>query len=224
VTVYARLVERHGLAPSHELLLAAVPGGARVLDVGCAEGYLARELRRRGCAVVGLEGDPAAAAAAREWCDEVVAGDVEDPAVRARVAGPFDRVLLGDVLEHLRDPAAVLRWSRGLLAPGGRAVVSLPNVAHWTARRQLVRGRFPREDHGLFDRTHLHFFTRATARALVEEAGLAVVAEAFAPAPLPLESRVPPLGRVRPALVRRWPELLALQVVLTCAPAAQASG
>jgi 2-polyprenyl-3-methyl-5-hydroxy-6-metoxy-1,4-benzoquinol methylase len=141
-----------------------------VLDVGCAEGYLVRELKGRGCAVVGLEADPAAAAAARAWCDEVVEGDAEDDAVRARVAGPFDRVLFGDVLEHLRDPAAVLRWSRGVLAPGGRAVVSLPNVAHWTARRQLARGRFPREDHGLFDRTHLRFFTRATARSLAAEA------------------------------------------------------
>ncbi len=225
MTLYGALVERHGLAPSHELLLAAVSAGASVLDVGCAEGYLARELKARGAAaVVGVEGDERAAQAARRWCDEVVAGDVEDPAVRAQVGGPFDRVLFGDVLEHLRDPAAVLRWSATLLRPGGRAVVSLPNIAHWTARRQLVRGRFPRDDHGLFDRTHLRFFTRATARVLVEDAGMAVVEEAFAPAPLPLESRVPALSRLGPPLVRRWPELLALQVVLTCAPGAQASG
>jgi methionine biosynthesis protein MetW len=225
MTVYGALVARHGLAPSHELLLAAVPAGARVLDVGCADGYLARELKRRGAAaVVGVEGDERAAGAARRWCDEVVAGDVEDPALRAQVAGPFDRVLFGDVLEHLRDPAAVLRWSATLLRAGGRAVVSLPNIAHWTARRQLLRGSFPRDDHGLFDRTHLRFFTRTTGRELVEEAGMAVAGEAFAPAPLPLESRLPALGRLGPPLVRRWPELLALQVVLTCAPRAQASG
>jgi methionine biosynthesis protein MetW len=217
VTVYGDLVERHGLAASHALLLAGVPARARVLDVGCAEGYLARVLHERGCAVVGLEADPVAAERARRWCVEVAAGDVEDPAVRGRVEGPFDRVLFGDVLEHLRDPGAVLRWSRELLAPGGRVVASLPNVAHWTGRRALARGRFPRDDHGLFDRTHLRFFTRASARRLVEDAGLRIVDEAFAPAPLPLESHVPSLARLRPPLLRRFPELLALQIVLTAA-------
>jgi methionine biosynthesis protein MetW len=217
VSLYGDLVERHGLAASHALLLDRVPAGARVLDVGCSEGYLARVLHERGCTVVGVEADAAAAAQAGRWCEEVVRGDVEDPAVRGRVAGPFDRVLLGDVLEHLRDPVAVLRWARELLAPGGRVVASLPNVAHWTGRRQLARGRFPREEHGLFDRTHLRFFTRASARELLEGAGLRIVDEAFAAAPLPLESRLPALGRLRPALVRRWPELFALQIVLTAA-------
>jgi 2-polyprenyl-3-methyl-5-hydroxy-6-metoxy-1,4-benzoquinol methylase len=187
-----------------------------VLDVGCAEGYLARALVERGCTVVGMEFDAEAAEVARAVCERVVAGDVEDPGVRAEVEGPFDRVLLGDVLEHLSDPRAVLVWAAELLSEHGRAVVSLPNVAHWTGRRALLRGRFPREDHGLFDRTHLQFFTRATAHDLVQSAGLVVEHEAFASAPLPLESRVPALGRLTPRLVARRPELFALQVVLTC--------
>ena len=216
MTVYAALVARDGLAESHELLLAAVPPGSRVLDVGCAEGYLARVLAQRGSTVVGLEADPRAAALAREACAVVVVGDAEDPAVRARLAGPFDRILFGDVLEHLRAPDDVLRWAAALLAPDGRIVVSLPNIAHWTGRRELLRGRFPQADHGLFDRTHLRFFTRATAHALVARAGLEVDAEAFAGAPLPLESRLPALARLRAPLVARAPELLALQIVLTC--------
>lgn len=214
MTVYGSLVERHGLAASHALLLAEVPSGSRVLDVGCAEGYLAALLKERGCDVVGMEADPAAAAKAAMVCDHVIAGDVEDPAIRDLAAHEFDRVLFGDVLEHLRDPAAVLRWARGI-APV--AVVSLPNIGHWTARREVLRGRFPQADHGLFDRTHLRFFTRATARGLVEDAGWRVTREQFAGAPLPLESRLPALGRLGPALVSRRPELFALQVVLTCA-------
>ena len=216
MTVYGELVRRHGLGPSHALLLAAVPEGSRVLDVGCAEGYLARTLAERGCTVVGMEFDAAAAERARAVCERVITGDVEDEAIRAQVEGPFDRILFGDVLEHLRDPGVVLRWAATLLSSEGRAVVSLPNIAHWTARRQLLRGRFPQDDHGLFDRTHLHFFTRATARDLVEGEGLAVEHEAFAPAPLPLESRAPALGRLTPRLLARRPELFALQIVLTC--------
>ena len=217
MTVYGELVGRHGLAESHRLLLAAVPARSRVLDVGCAEGYLAGALRERGCRVTCVEADPVAADLAQKTCDVVVVGDVEDPAVRDRVEGAFDVILLGDVLEHLRDPLTVLRWA-ARRAP--RVVVSLPNIAHWTARRALLRGRWAYADHGLFDRTHLRFFTRASAHALIGEAGLRVEREAFAGAPLPLEGRLPLLGPLRSALVSRRPELFALQIVLTCAPAA----
>jgi SAM-dependent methyltransferase len=219
---YAGLVAEHGLATSHRLVLAAVPDGARVLDVGCATGYLAAELRRRGCDVIGVEFDPAAAEHARAACREVVVGDLEAAETRAAVeraiaaAGGIDTVVCADVLEHLRDPWAVLTWLRTLLpADGsGRAVISVPNIGHWTARRALVRGRFDYAEFGLFDRTHLRFFTRASASALARRAGFAVQAEHPAGAPLPLESRVPALAAVRDPCVRRYPALLALQFVL----------
>jgi methionine biosynthesis protein MetW len=192
-----------------------VPDGARVLDVGCATGYLAAELARRGGRVTGVEADPVAAERARAQCEGVVVGDIEDAACRDELAAlaPFDVVLLGDVLEHLRDPWATLR---ALTALGGRIVLSVPNVAHWTGRRALLRGRFPYAEHGLFDRTHLRFFTLASARALAEGAGLRIVAERFAPAPLPLQARVPALRALERVAVRVRPELFALQVLLIC--------
>jgi len=215
---YDALVARDGLSASHRLLIEAVPRGARTLDVGCAGGYLAVALREeRGASVRGLEADPAAADAARRRGVEVVVGSAEDPVALAAVADPalpFDAVVCGDVLEHLADPWAALRGLVALLRPGGLAVVSLPNAAHWTVRRALVRGRFPREDHGLFDRTHLRWFTRAGARELVTGAGLQLVGERFTEAPLPLEAHVRVPGALRSALVRRAPELFALQVVL----------
>jgi SAM-dependent methyltransferase len=215
---YADLVAAHGLSHAHRLALAAVPDGARVLDVGCSTGYLAAELTARGCHVVGVEGDPQAAAQARERCELVVVGDVEDPAVRDELPRDMDVLLLADVLEHLRDPWGALTALRGLLAPGGRAVVSVPNVGHWTARRALARGRFPYADHGLFDRTHLRFFTRASARELARGAGFDVEREEFGSAPLPLEAHLPSLAAARPGLTARWPELFAFQFVLTLRP------
>ena len=209
---YSTLVARHGLSPAHALLLAAVADGSRVLDVGCASGYLGGILQERGCALTGIEADPEAAAAAPF---RVITGDLDDPGVRSEVGGPFDAILCGDVLEHLAGPAATLAWLATLLAPDGIVVVSVPNIGHWTGRRALVLGRFPQEDHGLFDRTHLRWFTRASARALVEGAGLRVVAEGFTPAPLPLQSHVPALARLIPRALRIRPELFALQIVLT---------
>jgi|HigsolmetaAR201D_1030396.scaffolds.fasta_scaffold05123_7 methionine biosynthesis protein MetW len=223
---YADLVAAHGLAESHRLALDAVPDGARVLDVGCATGYLAAELARRGCEVIGVEVDPEAAEQARSACARVVVGDLDSAELRSEVErateGGVDVVLCADVLEHLRDPWATLAWLRTLIRPGGRAVVSLPNVAHWTVRRALLRGRFDYADHGLLDRTHLRFFTRASARELAERAGFTVVSEQPTSAPLPLESRIPALRRLRGPLLRRRPELLALQFVLVLEPDAAA--
>jgi methionine biosynthesis protein MetW len=217
---YAALVAEHGLSPAHRLLLDAVPAGARVLDVGCATGYLAAELTRHaGARVTGIEADPGAAEQARAHCEHVVVGDVEDAGCRDEVAAlaPFDVVLCGDVLEHLRDPWSTLR---ALATLGRRTVLSVPNVAHWTGRRALLHGRFPYAAHGLFDRTHLRFFTRASARALAEGAGLEIVAERFAPAALPLQARIPALRALEGAALRARPELFALQVVLVCEPRA----
>lgn len=215
---YSDLVRAHGLSPAHRLVLAAVPDGARVLDVGCASGYLAAELAARGCHVVGVEADPEAAAQAREPCELVIVGDVEDPAVRAELPREMDVVLLADVLEHLRDPWTVLAALRDTLGAGGRAIVSVPNIGHWTARRALARGRFPYAEHGLFDHTHLRFFTRASARELAQRAGFTVEREEPATAPLPLEAHLPSLAAARPRLTARWPELFAFQFVLTLRP------
>ena len=174
---YAALVAAHGLSPAHRLVLEAVPRGARVLDVGCATGYLAAELAARGSAVVGVEADPAAAAEAAAACERVVTGDVESAECRAALAAlaPFDAIVCADVLEHLRDPWAALGFLAPLLRPGGRAVLSVPNIGHWTARRALFRGRFPYAAHGLFDRTHLRFFTRATMVEMFQDCGYDVL-------------------------------------------------
>jgi 2-polyprenyl-3-methyl-5-hydroxy-6-metoxy-1,4-benzoquinol methylase len=220
---YAALVARHGLSAAHRAILGAVPDGARVLDVGCATGYLAAELTRRGCTVDGVEFDPDAAAQAGAHCRTVVVGDLESAQTRADVAAlpAPDVIVCADVLEHLRDPWSVLAWLAALLPTGGKAIISVPNIAHWTARRALLRGRFDYADNGLFDRTHLRFFTRASAQELARRAGFAVRAEHPAGAPLPLESRVPALRRVRDPCVRRCPAWFALQFVLVLEPVAQ---
>lgn len=212
MSVYDRLVAEHGLSEAHELVLAAVPAGSRVLDVGCAGGHLAAELTARGCAVTGVELD---GAMARARGVEVVEGSIDDPAVRDRIPAALDAVLCVDLLEHLPRPEETLAFLAGRLRPGGRAVVSLPNAGHWTMRRALLRGRFPQEEFGLFDRTHLRWFTTASARDLLSGAGLTVAGEAFTSAPLPLEAHVPLPARLRAAAVRRRPQLFALQVVLT---------
>jgi hypothetical protein len=79
------------------------------------------------------------------------------------------------VLEHLIEPAAVLAHFRSYLRPGGRVLVSVPNVAHARVRLDLARGRFDYRDYGVLDRTHLHFYTFSSAQELMRTAGYDVV-------------------------------------------------
>jgi 2-polyprenyl-3-methyl-5-hydroxy-6-metoxy-1,4-benzoquinol methylase len=147
-----------------------------VLDIGCAAGALGAGLRARGAHVTGVEVDPEFAAAARERLDEVMEGDIEQALAGGRIEGPFDCVVAADVLEHLRDPWAVVRRAAALLAADGRVVVSVPNVRFFETFWQLgVLGRWPRRDAGIFDRDHLRWFTRRDAAELLEQAGLEVV-------------------------------------------------
>jgi 2-polyprenyl-3-methyl-5-hydroxy-6-metoxy-1,4-benzoquinol methylase len=145
----------------------------------------------------------------------------------ARQAGnhAFDRVLLLDVLEHLVRPERLLAEVRPALKEGGRLVVSVPNVANITVRLALLFGRFPYTDRGILDCTHLHFYTRQTARALLEENGWEIVAAKTTVMPLELVLGLDPanpLMRAITALVAAatavFPALLGYQFVYLARP------
>jgi 2-polyprenyl-3-methyl-5-hydroxy-6-metoxy-1,4-benzoquinol methylase len=186
-------------------ILGRVPAGATVLDVGPWTGAHGRHLITQAHAVVdGVETDASAAAVAAADYREVIVGPVDDEAIGARLAGrDYDVILFLDVLEHLRDPAAVLTAARDWLRPGGTVLCSLPNVAHWRVRFDLARGRFDYADNGLMDRTHLRWFTRDSARALVTDAGYSIIWE---------DAAVPQHPRVRVPQRLLRPELFAYQL------------
>lgn len=200
---------------THAALLDLVRPGARLLDLGAAGGYiseLARDLK--GADVLAVDLDAAACEESRARGVETIEGDVahllETGALAGR--GPFDQIMLADVLEHLLDPDAALGRAAGLLAPGGTVIVSLPNIAYVRARARLARGVWRYERTGIFDRTHLRFFTRRTAREMVEGAGLEVERE------IPVGPASYAIGRRGVAITRLRPELLASQLVILARP------
>jgi 2-polyprenyl-3-methyl-5-hydroxy-6-metoxy-1,4-benzoquinol methylase len=174
--VYDMTVDPDAENNTHAYALAMVGYNKSVLEVGCATGYFTKAMVERGCKVVGIELDPAAAAVAEEWAERVVVGDIDRGDIWDQVDDEsFDVVLCGDVLEHLRDPLGALRSAVRKLKPEGVVVASLPNVAHGDVRLALLRGSFRYRDLGLLDRTHIRFFTLETARELFRDAGLLVV-------------------------------------------------
>ena len=157
-----------------------VPDGAVVLDIGCAGGRVAKLFKDKGCRVVGVEADPDRATVAKEVCDEVVIGDIEEPEVMTAIARGFQAIICSDVLEHMRDPGRVLRALKEKLVPGGRVYISIPNLLQWRVRWRLLRGEFRYEATGVFDETHLRFYSYESAKELCRSSGYRLVEERFA--------------------------------------------
>ncbi len=145
----------------------------RVLDVGCGSGEISQFVRETCRAdVVGVEPDPTRAQRAAGRGLKVHVGLLSRELIHE--IGPFDVVLFADVLEHLPDPHAMLLMSREALRAGGAVIVSVPNVAHWSVRTNLVRGKFQYQPSGIMDATHLRWFTAASVRSLIASSGFKV--------------------------------------------------
>jgi glycosyltransferase involved in cell wall biosynthesis/precorrin-6B methylase 2 len=157
---------------------------ATVLEIGTATGYLTSEMAKLGCSITGVEQDPAMAEIARPYCREMIVGDMET--IDLSTVGRFDAIVFGDVLEHLRNPREVLQKVHALLTPGGKVLMSLPNVANIWVRLNLLFGNFNYSRVGILDETHLRFFTLQTMKQLAAESGLDVISINATPIPLPV--------------------------------------
>ena len=146
-------------------LFANIPQSSKsILEFGCGAGYLgaAYKLHNPSVHYAGVEYVQEEAESAKNFLDQVVCGDIEDTALVIPKAETefFDCLVYGDVLEHLKDPWKCLSRHLQLLSQDGVVVACIPNVQHWSTLANLLQGQWPTVDHGLFDRTHLRWFTR----------------------------------------------------------------
>ncbi len=143
-----------------------LPPGARVLELGSAAGHFVRDALARGWEVHALE--PAARPAGRLARDSRVRVHREPAEAMSFPPGSLDAVFAWMVVEHLEDPAAVLRKVSAALRPGGYFVFSVPNAGSW----ELVA--FRERWYALQVPTHLWHFSPRTLRALLYMCGLRV--------------------------------------------------
>ncbi len=154
-----------------EMLRLLPPEVRSLLDVGGGQGGFASAFAARtGGRAVLVEAHPAAAAAARVRGVETICEAFE----AATIARGFDCVSFLDVLEHLPDPLAALRKAHSVLVDGGRLLLSVPNVGHWSVVRDLIEGEFDYQPVGILCNTHLRFFTRRSLERLLADAGFRV--------------------------------------------------
>jgi len=210
---------------THARVVRLVGSGKRVLELGPATGYMSRVFRDRGCQVVAIELDPPMAARAEQFCERMIVGDVETLDLPALLGEDrFDVIVAADVLEHLKNPDAVLRALKPFLLPTGYVVASVPNVAHGSVRLALLAGQFRYSQCGLLDSTHLRFFTRESIQELFEEAGFAITQIFRQPLLIDRAEVTYDPTRVPEGLVdvlSRDPDALAYQFVVVGYPAAQ---
>jgi 2-polyprenyl-3-methyl-5-hydroxy-6-metoxy-1,4-benzoquinol methylase len=222
VSLYAVEIDLKNANTSHTQVVDLVGSDKSVLDVGCWTGELGRVLMTRGCRVSGVEIDPEAATIASEHLDQVVVADLDATPLSAHFEPEcFDVIVFADVLEHLVDPVGVLADASRLLAPGGRVVISIPNVTHGSLRLALLQGRWNLTDTGLLDRTHIKFFSRSGLISLLRDAGM-VVEDLRGTVADPLHVEVEIDDSTLPAHVVEWvrnqPDALVYQFQVAARP------
>jgi SAM-dependent methyltransferase len=189
--------------------------GRRVLDVGCAGGYLSEILVQRGFSVTGIDlpGTPHSSQI------HFVAADLHRGL--PLLDGRFDYIICADVLEHVREPVRLLEECEERLAPGATLIGSLPNSGHVWFRWNVLRGNFPQDDRGLFDSTHLHFYTWEGWLEIFRRAGLRMETVCSSGVPVALAfprwdgtAQVRAMERLSFEAARIWKEMFAYQFIV----------
>lgn len=140
---------------------------ADLLEIGCGHGEVLLEARRRGFRVSGVEISAHAAEAAnwRLGAPAVSVGSIETLAL---ARDHFDAVLAADVIEHVRDPEGWLLRIWELLVPGGILLLITPSLDSWS--RRALRSRWME-----YKLEHLHYFSAASIRLLLERCSFAEI-------------------------------------------------
>lgn len=167
----AALVSQYEGTYARDDIIRLVPPSGRVLDVGCAGGETGLKLKTQGTVreVWGVEiYEPACEIAGRKL-DHVICADADE--LDGLPPGHFDGMICSDLLEHLKNPQAFLERAREWLVPNGWVVTHIPNVAHYSVIRKLLRGRWDYTVEGIQAAAHLRFFARPNIVELFETAG-----------------------------------------------------
>ena len=201
-----------------QLLLAYINPGEQVLEVDCGAGVLARLMAEKGARVQATDMSAVAVGLARAKGIAVQRADLDSEPLPFP-DGSFETVVSNSAIEHRFFPERQLDECIRVLRPGGKLVLSLPNLAHWRCRLWLLAGRFPYVRNSPTDATHLRFFTLHEAKAMCRRRGVETVhvdgsASLWVPGFYPSLFRRQPVKAIYTWLARRWPSMFARDFIL----------
>ncbi len=167
----------YGIAHTRRNRILSLAGdikGKRVLDIGCAKGYLGAKFKEKGNYVAGVEISEKAAKEAEKVLDRVYVFDLEKEWPSEIMSEKFDLIIMAEVLEHVFDPKEILKNVNKILVPGGKIIITTPNFMIWLNRIKFIFGRFAYTDEGIFDFGHIRFFTYPYLKEVLAESGFKV--------------------------------------------------
>ena len=171
-----------GYASSHTAAIEAARPGERVLDVGCGQGYVAREIAAKGCHVTGMDQYvPDTGAAGIDF----IRWNLDRPEFPVNVSG-FDQIMMLDIIEHLKQPEQFmdeLRFAAVCKRP--EVIITTANIGFFVTRLMLFFGQFNYGRKGILDATHTRLFTFRSLKALLEQSGYNILEVRGIPAPFP---------------------------------------
>lgn len=144
----------------------------RILDVGCATGDFGQLLRRRGHYVIGIDISQLAINRAKKVLHAAYVVDIERQQLPK--LKKFDLIILGDIIEHLFQPELTLKKVIKLLNPKGFILITTPNFLYWGNRISIFLGRFKYSQKGMFDESHIRFYSYQSLLELINNSGLNV--------------------------------------------------
>ena len=161
------------------IILKQIQTHSLILEFGPANGRMTKYLKEvLKCDVYIVELDKEAAKDAMKYAVDGLIGDIEQYEWIDKWNGTeFDYIIFADVLEHLRNPQAVLSKSKRLLKNNGKTIISVPNIAHNSVLINLYKNKFEYTSLGLLDNTHIHFFAYNTLKDFCHYAGYIPVVE-----------------------------------------------
>ncbi|MCB0190785.1 MAG: class I SAM-dependent methyltransferase [Anaerolineae bacterium] len=168
--VYHQFIDYYGQV--RDDILPYLPQQAHhVLEVGCGRGLTGRFIQNRlGCRVTGVELNPVVAQEAEQHLWRVIVGDIQTVPLEQNT---YDAAVATELFEHLVEPELFLEKMRRVLKPGGRIILSVPNIGHYAIVEDLIAGRWDYIPIGLLCYTHVRFFTGATIEAWLTRLGFA---------------------------------------------------
>ena len=169
---YDHVIDPNGGSAAARLARMIAPG-LRVLELGSGPGAVTRILHQKGCRVTAIDLDTESLELCRSFCERVIQADLtQEDSLQAVTGEHFDVIVMADILEHLPNPKRILDGLAPLLTNNGYVMLSLPNASHLSVLACLLNGRFPYQDKGLLDATHLRFFGRKDIEQMLLASGL----------------------------------------------------
>ncbi len=208
------------LSPLDTISTSYIPKKSRVLDLGCADGKLGKYLiNHLDCYVVGVEKEKKQAKIAQKCLHKVIIGNLENQQIIQLIKRQekFDVIFASSILEHLTLPQNTIKGIIPSLKKNGVIIITLPNVAYWLVRLNLLFGNFNYTKSGILDITHLRFFTIKTARNFIsKDCSLKILTTEYDFPQLPIASKLLSYLKIyefQTKIFKRFPNLFAYQVL-----------